>query len=83
MSSLLLPELLLDSNCVRVHAPARHDENNRGHFASNEHIGRLGRNYAAKLASILDSLSMPSLFSFDRHVTYKKGLRIKDHCHEL
>lgn len=45
-----------DANCIQVRAPDNMDGSDSGSYEPGEHIGHLGREWAAKLAPIIDYL---------------------------
>lgn len=48
--------VISDSNCIQVRAPDNMDGSNSGSYEPGEHIGHLGREWAAKPAPIIDYL---------------------------
>jgi hypothetical protein len=70
---------LLDSNCIKVLAPDNMEGDNQGHYEPGEHIGHLRREWAAKLAPILDFL-----FDTDtlHNVTLDCNLKDNDTTHD-
>lgn len=58
---MMILNLVSDENCIQVLAPDDCDGNNRGLFHPNEHIGHLRKEYAAKLAPIIDELIVTDL----------------------
>ena len=68
LSNFLICLFSTDANCVQVLAPDNVGGLNKGDFHPGEHIGHLKREWAAKLAPILDDLictNMLHLVSFD------------------
>lgn len=60
-----------DNNCIQVRAPDNVGGCNKGNYDPGEHIGHLKREWAAKLAPILDELehsNMLDFVSFDCHL---------------
>ena len=47
---------VLDSNCIQVLAPDDSEGTNWGKYEPGEHIGNLRKEYAARLAPIIDAL---------------------------
>ena len=47
---------MLDSNCIQVLAPDDSEGTNWGKYEPEEHIGNLHKEYAARLAPIIDTL---------------------------
>ena len=57
-----------DPNCIKVLAPDDHNGSNKGAYISDEHIGHLRREWATKLAPIIEKLidlDMLQFASFD------------------
>ena len=56
--------IISDSSCIQVRAPDNMDGSNDGHYVPGEHIGHLGREWAAKLAPIIDYLLESHTFHY-------------------
>ena len=67
-----------DENCIQVRAPDDCDGNNRGLYRINEHIGHLRKEYSARLAPIIDELTVTGMLS---SVKFDCFLRDSDTTH--